>query len=341
MSLLFPFPSKPEGFKSVQVDENIFWFRLPLPMALNHVNVYAISEPEGWTIIDTGFFTSLTVRLWENIIEKNFEEKPILRVIVTHYHPDHIGMAGWFKKNHGSEIYTSRVSWLFARMLTLDAQDRPSKESFEHLKEAGINQSKLDQFKNSRPFNFADCVHPIPLGYRRLHEGNYIEMGGRRWFIRFGNGHAPEHLTFWSEDGEICIGADQFLPDITSNIGVFATEPDANPLKEWLDSCEAFGLIADEDILVLPGHKAPFKKLKTRIGELIDHHSICLRNLENFLSRPKKTVDCFDAVFGRAIPEKEFGLALAETNAHLNYLLDKNKIIKFKKDGINFWEKSP
>ncbi len=339
MSLSFPFTEKPTGADPVQIEPGILWFRLPLPMALDHVNVYALADSKGWTIVDTGFHSSRGVELWKQIMADHLAGRPIKRVIVSHYHPDHVGMAGWFKHQFGAEIYATRVSWLFARMLTLDVQETPTPEALRHVKVSGINDVRFEEIKNSRPFNFADCVHPIPLGYKRLSEGDWIKMGQRNWQVRIGHGHAPSHATFWSEDGNICIGADQFLPDITSNTGVYASEPEANPLQEWLDSCRRFLAMANEDILVLPGHKVPFRKLETRLGELIEHHESCLENLSNHLIRPSTAVDCFDAIFGRRIPDREFGLALAETNAHLNYLWLNNQIAKERIDGVNYWRR--
>jgi len=340
MKLIFPYHDKPSGHLPVQINEDIYWYRLPLPMALDHVNVYAIEESRGWTVIDTGFYSDRGVDIWKKIISENFGGKPVKRVVVSHYHPDHVGMAGWFKRQFNADIYATRISWLFARMLTLDVHEKPTPEALNYVKASGVSKSRLDQIKQSRPFNFADCVHPIPLGFKRLQEGDWLKIGSRNWEVRIGSGHAPDHATFWSDDGKICIGADQFLPDITSNVGVYASEPDANPLGDWLNSCQRFLKMANEDILVLPGHKAPFRGLKTRLQELIDHHHGCLAVLTRELTKPTTAIDCFDSVFGRKIPDKEFGLALAETNAHLNFLLWQNKINRTQREGVNYWQNS-
>jgi len=339
MTIAFPYSEKPEDEHPVIIEEGILWFRLPLPMALDHVNVFVFEEDHGWTIIDTGFYTRRGVEIWQNIIAKHLDPKPVNRVIVTHYHPDHIGMAGWLGSEFNAEIVTTRISWLLARMLVLDVQEKPTDEIISYFKNAGMTKEKLEERKNSRPFNFADVVHHIPLGYTRISEADTIMIGKRNWTVRIGHGHAPSHATFWSEDGSMCLGGDQFLPDITPNIGVYATEPEANPLKEWLESCRIFYETTNNETLVLAGHKSPFRGVKERLGQLIDHHKVCLDSLLSYLSKPRTVIECFEILFGRRIPEREFGLATAEAYAHLNFLWKEGKISRtLHEEGYFTWQ---
>jgi glyoxylase-like metal-dependent hydrolase (beta-lactamase superfamily II) len=182
-------------------------------------------------------------------------------------------------------------------------------------------QELLDRRAGERPFNFADVVHPLPLGFTRLSEGDRVSFGGRDWSLRMGNGHAPEHATFWSENDDLVLGGDQLLPSISPNLGVYPTEPEADPVGEWLDSCQRFAAIAEERHLVLPGHKLPFTGLPLRLRQLIDNHHGALARLTEALGRdPRTAVGCFDIIFKRKIGESEFGLALVEAVAHVNHL---------------------
>jgi glyoxylase-like metal-dependent hydrolase (beta-lactamase superfamily II) len=147
-------------------------------------------------------------------------------------------LAGWFQ-GRGVELYMTRTAWLFARMLTLDNQAQATEEQVQFWIDAGMDADTLATRRAERPFNFADIVYPMPLGFTRLHEGGSIEMGGRTWDIRFGHGHAPDHATFWSREGDLVIGGDQLLATISPNIGVYATEPGADPLGDWMDACKA------------------------------------------------------------------------------------------------------
>jgi len=318
--LRYPWDTPPERAEAIEVAPGVLWFRLPLPMKLDHVNVYALDEGDSWTIIDTGFASKRTKALWGQIMAGPLAGKPVRRVVVTHHHPDHIGLAGWFQTEHGAELVTTRTAWLTARMLTLDVQDTPSPENLAFYRSAGMAADIYAKRAVDRPFNFADVVAPLPLGFTRIRQGDTIRMGGRTWDVHIGNGHAPEHATFWSREDSLVIAGDQILSSISPNVGVYATEPMADPLGEWLEACERFALMGRDDHLVLGGHKLPFTGLPLRMRQLIENHHSALRRLANYIETPKAAGDVFASLFKRAIGEAEYGLALVEAFAHLSHL---------------------
>ena len=315
----YPFDTPPAQGEAIEVAQGVLWMRLPLPMALDHVNVYAFDDGDGWTIIDTGFDTKKTRAIWGDLLAGPLAGKPVSRVIGTHYHPDHIGLAGWFMAN-GATFTTTRTAWLMTRMLTLDPHPLPTPETMAYYLRSGMDPEEYVLRKGERPFNFADCVHPIPLGYTRIKAGDTITIGGRVWDIFEGNGHAPEHAVFFSRDDNLVIGGDQLLPSISANLGVYAAEPEADPVAEWLDSCKAFQPLATQDHLVLGGHKLPFTGLPLRLSQMIENHHGALTRLAEHLSEPRRGGDCFAPLFKRKIGRGEYGLALVETIAHLNHL---------------------
>ena len=296
-------------------------------MALDHVNVYVIDEGNSWTIIDTGFWSKKTQSIWNEIKEKWFKDKPIGKVIVTHHHPDHVGLAGWFQTEFKADLWMSRTAWLMERMLRLDYQKLPTEETINFWRRAGMDDLILNERATGKPFNFGDSVHEMPLGFRRIIDGEKIILGNRSWIVRVGNGHAPEHLTLWCEDEPIVIAGDQIISSISPNLGVYATEPEADPVQEWLMSCEAFLPFSNDKQLVLPGHKLPFYGLPHRLKQLIENHHSALKRLVAFLKEPQTAVDCFPVLFNRKISDNEYGLALVEAVAHLNHLYRK-KIVK-------------
>ena len=334
-----PFPDPPEEGDAIEVAPGVLWMRLPLPMALDHVNVYALDDDGGWTIIDTGFDSKRGRAIWQKLLEGPLGGRPVRRVIVTHHHPDHVGLAGWLMANHGAELLMSRTAWLMARMLTLDAQERPTPETVRFWQRAGMPATLLHKRMSERPFNFSDTVHTLPLGYTRLIDQGEVSFGGRNWRVVMGHGHAPCHATFWSKDDNLVIGGDQLLPSISPNLGVHATEPDADPVAEWLESCVAMSDLAEARHLVLPGHKLPFTGLPTRLRQLIENHYSALDRLEEVLREsPRTAVGCFDVLFRRQIKESEFGLALVEAVAHLNYLRHRGLIQQVDEtDGAILW----
>ncbi|MDW3182533.1 MBL fold metallo-hydrolase [Roseobacter sp.] len=318
--LRYPWDTPPAEGDAIEVAAGVLWMRLPLPMKLDHVNVYALDDGDSWTVIDTGFASKRSKAIWERLMAGPLGGKPIGRVVVTHHHPDHIGLAGWLQADHGAELVTTRTAWLMARMLTLDEQPVPSPETLKFYRDAGMAPDILAERASERPFNFADIVAPLPLGYTRIQQGDTIRMGGRMWDIHIGNGHAPEHATFWSRDDNLVLAGDQILPSISPNIGVYATEPMADPIADWLEACERLVGLARADHLVLGGHKLPFTGLPMRMRQLIDNHHGALKRLLDYLDTPKSAGECFAPLFKRKIGSAEYGLALVEAVAHLSHL---------------------
>ncbi len=334
----YPFDSPPETGAATEIADGILWIRLPLPMALDHVNIYALRDMAGWTLVDTGFDSRKARGIWADLLAGPLGGDPVTRVIATHHHPDHIGLAGWFVEN-GAELLTTRTAWLMARMLVLDEQDRPTVETLRFWRSAGMEPGILAQRAQERPFNFADMVHALPLGYTRIAEGDVITAGGRDWHVRIGHGHAPEHATLWSGEDDLVLGGDQLLPSISPNLGVYATEPNADPVREWLDSCRAFQPHATGDQLILPGHKLPYSGLPDRLRQMIDNHHGALDRLRDHLRVPRTAAECFAPLFKRQIDAGTYGLALVESLAHLNHLLALQEITREKRgDGAWVWQ---
>ncbi|MFD2174544.1 MBL fold metallo-hydrolase [Rhodobacter lacus] len=335
--LRYPFEIPPAFGETLEVAEGILWLRLPLPMALDHVNAYALDEGKSWTLVDPGIDSAACRAALTKALEGPLAGKPVGRVIVTHYHPDHIGLAGWLQER-GAELWTTRTSWLFARMLCLDVQALPVPETLAFWRAAGMDPVLQEFRATERPFNFADCVHPLPLGFRNIVEGDVIRAAGRSWRVRIGQGHAPDHATLWSAEDGLILGGDQLLPSISANLGVYATEPLADPVADWLASCRAFQPFAEDDQLVLPGHKAPFYGLPLRLRQMIENHEGALERLRARLSeRPHTAVDCFPVLFKREIGMSEYGLALVEAVAHLNHLYLRGEVVREMREGCWFW----
>ena len=337
-AILHPFATPPAPGEAITVAPGILWLRLPLPWALDHVNVYALEDDDGWTLVDTGIASRRTRSLWEDLLDGPLRGRPVRRVILTHHHPDHVGLVGWFQ-SRGADLLTPRTVWLLARMLILDRQDRPGPEAMTYYRRAGLPQADLDRKAVERPFNLSDLADPLPPGFTRLAEGSRISAAGRGWTVRLGQGHAPDHATLWSDDG-IILGGDQLLPGISANIGVYPTEPEADPLTEWLASCAAFQPHARDDQLVLPGHKLPFTGLPFRLTQMIANHDHALQRLLDHLAVPRSAVQCFPALFRRDIGPDEQGLALVEAVAHLNCLMHRGQVVRsLSRDGAWLWER--
>ncbi|EPX76553.1 MBL fold metallo-hydrolase [Salipiger mucosus] len=336
--LHYPWPEPPAEGTATEVAEGVLWMRLPLPMKLDHVNVYALDDGDGWTLVDTGFSSNRSRAVWERLLAGPLAGRPVQRVLVTHHHPDHVGLAGWFQEA-GAELVTTRTAWLYARMLQLDAQDRPGDDQLDYWRRCGMAPEIFDKRASERPFNFADCVWPMPLGFTRIRQGDTLRIGGRTWDVHIGNGHAPEHATLWSRDDRLVLAGDQVLSTISSNLGVFASEPEADPVGDWLESCERLSDLARPDHLVLGGHKLPFTGLPFRMAQLIDNHHGALTRLHAHLTEPKAAGECFAPLFKRTIGEAEYGLALVEAMAHCLHLWHEGRATRsLRADGAWLWQ---
>jgi len=334
----YPFGEAPEAGSVTEVAEGILWIRLPLPMALDHVNCYALRDDDGWTIVDTGLGTKKLRAAWEEVISTALAGAPVRRVVITHHHPDHVGLAGWFAREHGAELAMPRTAYLMTRMLQLDVQERYEPETLAFWRAAGMDREVYEKRAAERPFNFADVTHRLPIGYTRLREGDRIEMGGRTWLIRMGNGHAPEHATFWCEDEPLVLGGDQLLASISPNVGIHATEPEEDPLADWLEACTRLAAFARPDQLVLPGHKLPYTGLPARLEQLAENHHSALDRLTDHLREPRTAAECFPVLFKRRIGPAEYGLALVESMAHVMHLYRAGRATRrARDDGAWLW----
>ncbi|MGD1926238.1 MAG: MBL fold metallo-hydrolase [Paracoccaceae bacterium] len=329
----FPWDEPPDHTEVREVAEGIWWVRSPLPMRLDHVNCYLLDEGDSWTLVDTGMSTSKVRALWDDLLTGPLAGKPVARVILTHHHPDHIGLAGWFCER-GAELWCTRLAYVMARMMLLDRQEVPSESQIAFRRESGAPEDEVARYSVDKPWNLGDAVYPLPPRFRQIREGETLRIGGRDWDVHFGHGHAADHVTLWNED--VILAGDQIIPGISTNIGVWSMEPDANPLGEWLESCRRLKSVSNSsDALVLPGHKLPFHGADFRLDALIENHESALRRILRALEDGSRSAaGVFVPVFKREITGSQYGLALAEAVAHMNHLHQSGRVSRTLEEGV-------
>jgi glyoxylase-like metal-dependent hydrolase (beta-lactamase superfamily II) len=229
----------------------------------------------------------------------------------------------------------TREEWLFGRMLTTDVRDKPPREAFAYWRAAGWSEERIEAEVEKGWGRFAALVSPIPVSFIRMAEGNRLRIGGRDWRVLTGNGHCPEHACLIDDAGGIMIAGDQVLPRITSNVSLSLSEPEGDPLGDWLSSIEKLRSLPDS-LLVLPSHGEPFTGLHARLDTLSEGHQGRLDALAEHLSEPRRAVDCFSVLFARKIEGSSYGLATGEAMAHLRHLELSGRARREVRDGA-FW----
>jgi len=319
-NLHYPHGDKvPEDDKVIEVAEGIYWARMPLPWSLDHINVYLIDEGDGWTVIDTGSQGKSGMERWEQLEDEFMCGKPIINVIATHMHPDHLGLAGWLVERHKANFLMTMSEYLLAQHLWLTASPEMPQNEMDFLFRAGVSRSFEEQMKAAGFGHFKKGVYELPYSYQRMEDGSILYLGGRKWRVVVGRGHSPEHACLSCLDEPIFISGDQILPQITSNVSVYAREPRGNPLAHWLASLDRMNGVSG-DPLVLPSHGKVFVGLHKRLDSLIDSHVRKLHKLYEWCSEPRKPVETFPALFRRKITGFDFFMALGEAISHLHLL---------------------
>jgi len=333
-NLDYPFEDIPEGDKVVEVADGIIWARIPLPWSLDHINVYLLDEGDGWTLVDTGSNGKRGKAVWAQLEANVLDGKPIKHVVATHMHPDHLGLAGWLVERHGARFSMTQTEYLLALRLWMSASEEFPQGELDYLFRAGVPRSFEAKIREAGFGNFKRGVHELPFAYERMDDGSIVQMGGRSWRVVIGRGHSPEHACLQCLDEPIFIAGDQILPQITSNVSVYAREPMANPLAHWITSLDRMRAI-EGDPLVLPSHGRVFKGLHKRLDSLIDSHARKLVTLHEWCSEARTPVETFPALFKRKITGFDFFMALGEAVAHL-HLLESIDLLKRDFDGEHY-----
>ncbi len=338
--LRFITDDKPEAGEVREVADGVYWLRFPLPMqGLNHINLWALRDGDGWVIVDTGIGSSVSKDIWRGHFEKLMGGRPVNRVIVTHLHPDHCGLAGWICRKYGAPLVMTRGEYFLCRLMAADTGRVAPQEGLNFYKKAGYTDEQLELYK-TRFGGFGKAITPLPHSYDRIVEGDTGMINGRKWQVIIGSGHSPEHAVLWCPELKLCLSGDQILPNISSNVSVWPTEPEANPLQDWIDSCKKLKTVLPEDTLVCPAHGIPFYGAHRRLDKLIEHHEKALDRLYEHCLTPRLSTEVYPVLFRRTINDGNRIMAVGESVAHLNCLRRRGRLSRRLNDAGQFTYKS-
>jgi glyoxylase-like metal-dependent hydrolase (beta-lactamase superfamily II) len=327
-ALCFPCGDAPAPGAAREVAPGVLWLRLPLPASLAYINIWAVRDGAGWAVFDSGMLTAQAQQVWRALAAPGgaLGGLPPTRVFATHMHPDHVGMAGWLQHEFGCELWMTGEEYLHCRLLVADTGREAPTIATRFYRRAGWNAAAIARYRE-RFGRFGEMVAPLPESFQRLRDGQHIPIQDHAWRVIVGSGHSPEHACFHCADRQLLISGDQVLPLISSNVSVFPTEPNADPLEDWLQSIARLRRDVPDDVLVLPAHNDPFRGLHARLDRLSGKRAAGLQHLRALLARePRRAVDTFEALFRRPIDNHRLlQLATGESLAYLNHLVHRGE----------------
>ena len=330
-ALQYPLDPPAADGSVVEVCEGVLWARMPMPMALDHINVYLLRDGAGWTVVDTGLNTALARELWEKIAATHLQGLPIRRLICTHGHYDHAGLAAWITERFEAQLLMTYGEYFMVRGLMGPPPDPLPAPQHHFYRLAGMDDARIERmFAALRRDPF---MPPVPPQYQRLRAGDSVPIGERVWQVIIGEGHSPEHACLYNAQEQLLLAGDQLLPRITSNVLVSPIEPEANPLQLWLASLDRLDQLAPQT-LVMPSHQGVFRGLHARVQELRAHHQQQFQLLRDTLAQggPQTAWALMEVQFPKRPHPADDLLALGETIAHLSWLRYAGQVRRFLDD---------
>ena len=318
-----------------EVAPGVHWVRMPLPFALEHINLWLLEDGPGWTIVDCGYGTAQTKSHWDRLFETTLAGRPVRRILVTHFHPDHFGLAEWLAARTGAPVHITVAEFESAHAWFSGLPGYTREAFFELYHEHGLEP--VDDMGDFLRGNlYQKGVPGVPERCTRLTDGERFAIGRREWRVVTGHGHSPDHAALHCEALDVLISGDMVLPRISTNVSVQPTHPDADPLREFLDSLVRYAAL-DRDTLVLPSHGLPFRGLAARAAALRAHHDARLDELRRACATPQHAAALMPLLFPRRLDLHQTFFAMGETLSHLQYLVHSGELRHFRAGERSFF----
>ncbi|MGV2979271.1 MBL fold metallo-hydrolase [Camelimonas sp. ID_303_24] len=324
--LTFPFLQPPAPGQTVEVAPGLLWARFELPFSLNHVNVYFIADGDGWAAFDCGIASDSTREQWQALLDGPLAGQRLTRLIISHHHPDHIGLAGWLCERYNLKLLMSQAEYLEGHYIALNPDQMAEGPFRQFYVDHGLSPEAVEIVLR-QGHGYLRMVTPLPHTFRRLVHGERLRIGEREFEIYTGGGHSSEQVMLYCRAENLFVGADQVLAKISPNVSVWAMEPEGDPLGLYRRSLRELQTQIDADALVLPGHNLPFRGLHLRLQALEEHHAHrCAQLVDACRARPHSASDLVPVMFPRELDPHQLSFAFSEVLAHVNYLVDRDQL---------------
>ena len=325
--LEYPFTAPPAPGTCTEVSPRIHWLRMPLPFALDHINLWLLADDDGWTLVDCGYGDAATRALWDQHVAATLRGAPIRRIIATHCHPDHLGNAAWLAERFACPVWMTQAEFLTAHALITESSTHGPLDTCELFRRHGMAAADVEALA-ARGNHYRRGVAQAPETFRRLLDGDRLSAGGATWQVLTGYGHSTEHASLHADAAGVLISGDMLLPRISTNVSVWPAEPDGDPLGRFLDSLTDFEDLRP-DALVLPSHGLPFRGIALRVAQLRAHHDARLAELHEAIlaaAEPVCAAQVLPVLFRRPLDLQQRFFAMGEAIAHLNYLWHRGRV---------------
>jgi glyoxylase-like metal-dependent hydrolase (beta-lactamase superfamily II) len=331
MAMDYPTTDLPAAGSAYEIAPGVRWLRMPLPFALDHINLWLLADGQAWTAVDTGLSSSLIRDAWEQLLPRY----PLVRQIVTHFHPDHLGLAAWLQEKTGAELWMTESEYAVGQLIAEQIAGWSIPSMLAFFRAHGLDEARCQALED-RGNAYRRGVPAIPPTFRRLLDGDLIDIGEHQWQVIVGYGHAPEHASLYCASKGVLISGDMLLPRISTNISSFAAMPDSDPLGSFLASLQRLTELP-ADTLVLPSHGLPFRGIHERVAELSEHHrQRCDELLAACAGQALSAAELIPVLFSREIPDAHQAMfAMGEAIAHLVYLEHRGKLQRQIEDGVH------
>jgi glyoxylase-like metal-dependent hydrolase (beta-lactamase superfamily II) len=329
VSLDYPFEDIPAPAQPLPVAPGVAWLRMPLPFALDHINLWLLDDGDDVVIVDTGFGTPETQAIWQQVLAA--DGRRISGVVVTHFHPDHLGLAAWLAARDAAPLFMTEAEYLAARAVWHAVPGHASADMAGFFRRHGLNEERLGAL-TARGNTYARGVTELPAEHRRMFAGDRLSIDGRSWEVMVGHGHSPEHASLYCAELDLLISGDMLLPRISTNVSVHAASPDDDPLGWFL--CSLHRIInLPANTLVLPSHGKPFRGIRARVDELEAHHADRCSALIAALNEPMSAAELLPVLFRRELDNHQVMFAMGEAIAHLNHLHRRGDVRRIEEAG--------
>jgi glyoxylase-like metal-dependent hydrolase (beta-lactamase superfamily II) len=326
-ALTHPFPTAPEPGEVIEIAPGILWVRMPLPFRLNHVNLYLIDDGDGWAVLDAGIGNDATRAIWEALVTGPLAGRRLTRVIVSHFHPDHIGLAGWLAQRFDLPLLMSQTTFLGCLTISLSPGALDAQPYRDFYLRNGLN-AQTTNIVATQGHGYLKMVTALPPTFNRVVAGDSLRIGGRVFDVLVGDGHAPEQIMLYCAAEKLFLAADQVLAKISPNVSVWAVDPHGDPLGLYLRSLRTLRKELPADTLVLPGHQLPFYGLHVRSSELIAHHEHRCAAIEEACGvAPRSVADLVPVIFHHPLDPHQMSFAFSEVFAHVNYMVSEGQLV--------------